>query len=170
MENTFKELTGKVPPPNALGYTSPLNLCIDDRLSFVKSEISLDGIRFEQDNAFGQELWRIANPIPWSRKSRWITWTTYALGGLYVGLALFWVSHRERVPITGWRQFRCVSIEGPGPKEPSKPVNIDPSLKALLLPDDDPRIPRSQSILKRVLSAAGLDHLQWFLLVMNTPG
>ena len=166
----FKELTGKEPPPTAPGNITPLLLHIDDRPSFVKNELSLDGIVFTQDNELGQKLWRIANPVPWSQKSRWITWTTYALVGLYVGLVLFWITHRERVPITGRKRFQCVQLPSPPRKEASKPLIFDEKMKGVLIPDDDPRALRAQSVLDRILSASGLDHLQWHLLLMDTPG
>ncbi len=166
----FKELTGKEPPPTAPGNISPLLLHIDDRPSFVKNEFSSNGIIFTKDNELGIRLWRIANPVPWSQKSRWITWTTYALVGLYVGLALFWITHREPVPITGRRQFQCVQLPSPPRKEASKPLIFDEKTKEILIPDDDPRALRAQSVLDRILLASGLDHLQWHLLMTDTPG
>jgi len=167
---TFKALTGKGPPPTAPGNIGPLLLHIDDRPTFVKSEFYLNGITFTRDDESGQRLWRIANPVPWFQKPRWIRWTTYALVGLYVSLALFWITHRERVPITGRRQFHCVQLPSPLRKEAGQPLTIDEKAKEFLIPVDDPRALRAQSVLDRILSASGLDHLQWHLVLLNNPG
>lgn len=167
---TFEELTGKEPPENAPGRTSPLILLINDSPSFVKNELSQDGIMFTYYDELGQKLWRIANPLPWSQQPRWTRWTTYALVGLYAGLALYWITHRERVPITGRKRFQCVHFPSPPNKEVSKPLIFDETAKGILVSDDDPRVLRARSVLDRILSASGLDHLQWHLLLMDTPG
>lgn len=161
-----KDLTGSEPPKNAPGHKEPLLLFIDDQPTTSKTTIYPHAIVFRQEDDLGQRLWRIAHPIPWSEKSCWIRWPTYALVSLYTSLFIFWLICRERVPITGRRQFRCLPVQT---LLHTQELPVGENEKERLLPDDDHRVVRAQSVLDRVLLASGLAHLKWKLVVLNEP-
>ena len=143
-ETEFKESTGKEPPLDAPGKKGPLMLFVDERPTTTRTELRSDGILFDRRNPFGQNLWRVANPIRWSERPRWIRWLTYSLVGLYSGLLLYWLLHRDRVPTTGRRQFRFSFIHHPSPPilADNQEIVTHDELKKFLLPDNHPQVVR----------------------------
>ena len=148
----------------------PLLLFIDDRPTAEATTIRPNAIVFAQRDQLGQKLWKIAHSIPWSDKSRWITWPVYFVVGLYSLLFTLWYFCRERVPITGRLQFQIHELSSPPPR--GKPLKIfyDEDVQKVLLADDDPRVMRVRSILNRILVASGQEHLEWKLTVLDCPG
>lgn len=108
---------------------------------------------------------------PWGERSPWIRWPIYVLGSFYSTLLLYWMFHRERVPITGRRQFRSPVLEFPTPylQNDNREIVIDKDLERVLVPDDDPQVIRARLILNRILSASGLTHQKWKLIVVRAP-
>lgn len=92
--------------------------------------------------------------------------------GLYSILSLFYIFSLDQVPITGRWRFQCFPIENPKLLEDD---NEDYIIGSGRLPTsgDDPlmlRMRQTRSVLDRLLSASGLSHLEWGLLVIDTPG
>ncbi|KAL8779130.1 MAG: hypothetical protein Q9213_007091 [Squamulea squamosa] len=164
-----KEFNGEEPPQDCPGWTKPLPLFIDLKPATPNTLIGLDSIVFHPDNEFGQKLLRIANPIPWSKRSRWIRWPAYGVAGLYSSLVLTWIYCRETVPITGRSQFRCVPTANPPLKEESHEWTADADLREYLLPDGDNRVIQAQRLLHKVLATSGLGKYRWNLCVVNVP-
>lgn len=108
----LKKLTGKEPTTkDPTTYEEPLLLYIDDRPTTKLTVVSsgkLQVIVFIPTDKIGQELWRVANLIQWSERSKWIKYPTYAIVGLYSSLFVLWFCNRDQVPITGRWQFQCI--------------------------------------------------------------
>ncbi|KAL9635660.1 MAG: hypothetical protein Q9204_002549 [Flavoplaca sp. TL-2023a] len=147
----------------------PLLLFIDDRPTAKATTIRPNAIVFTRTDELGQKLWKIAHPIPWSTKSRWIRWPVYFVVGLYSLLFTLWYFYRERVPITGRLQFQILGLYSPPPKGTPLKISYDEDVQKVLLADDDPRMMRVRSILDRILSASGQEHLEWKLTVLDCP-
>lgn len=148
----------------------PFLLLIDDRPIANVTTTRPYGIVFSKKDELGQKLWKIAHPIPWSKKSRWIRWPIYYFTGLYSLVFLLWFFCRERVPITGRRQFQCLPLQSPPSKGNPLELLCDEHTMKILLAENEPRVLRIRSILDRVLLACRLDHLEWTLIVLDTPG
>lgn len=160
-----KEQAKKSPQPK-----KPFLLLIDDRPIAKVTATRSYGIVFSKKDELGQKLWKMAHSIPWSKKSRWIRWPIYLFTGLYSLVFLLWFFCGERVPITGRRQFRCLPLQSPPSKGNPLEVLCDEHIMKILLAENEPRVVRIRSILDRVLLACGLDHLEWTLIVLDTPG
>ncbi|KAL8742141.1 MAG: hypothetical protein Q9184_008299 [Pyrenodesmia sp. 2 TL-2023] len=166
-----KRLSGTEPPAGSL-TDKPLLLYIDDRSTTTVTGFlwgQTNQIRFTKGHPLGQRLWSIAHPVPWSKKSRWIRWPTYIVVGFYSSLFLFWFFWRVRVPITGRWQFQCLPLQSPPPNGSHRQLNLSEEAAGRLLSRDDPRGARVREILARVLSASGLEHLAWTLLMFDAP-
>ena len=168
-KNEYKRLVGKEPPPSAPGNIGPLMLSIDDRPSIIYTEISPQGIKFDQHDHIGRWLWKFANPTPWSKKSRWVKWPAYTLVAYYASLLIFWLLYREEVPITGRQQFRFMTfVTGIGRDEiGDEDIEKMRKTNKTLLSHDDPLVLHLQTILDRILSASGLAYQNWRLLVLH---
>lgn len=93
--------------------------------------------------------------------------------GLYSTLSLFWLFSWDQVPITGRWRLRYSPTPNPN-------LLADDSANGFLgsgrLPssDDEPpllRLRQTRSVLDRLLSASGLSHQEWDLLIIDiTPG
>lgn len=148
----------------------PLSLLIDDRLMRESTITCPYGIVFARSDQIGLKLWRIAHPMPWSMRSRWIKWPTYILAGLYSLLFTLWFFGRERVPITGRKQFRCYPLQGPPSRGNHFSVVSNENTAKFLLAENEPRVVRIRSVLDRVLLASWLDPLEWTLFVLDDLG
>lgn len=116
LEGYIRGLDGKEASSGRTWSDGLILLLIDDRASFATRNYTLEGIRFTEDDKFGQWLWKVASPIPSSQQSRWIRWPTYAIFGLHSSLLLYWLAHREHVPITRRQQFQCMRHSTPPPQ------------------------------------------------------
>lgn len=129
-----------------------------------------DSIVFARSDQFGRKLWKIADPKPWLTRSRWIKWPTYIFAGLYSLLFTLWFFGRERVPITGRKQFRCHPLQGPLSKGDRFGVVYNENTDKFLLAENEPRVVRIRSVRDRVLLESGLDPLEWTMFVLDNLG
>lgn len=171
----LKQLTGKEPSTEDQNLDKgPLLLYIDDRPTTTSTVLSSDeppAILFASTDRTGQELWRIANPTPWSQKSKWIKYPTYAIVGLYASLFVLWFCYRDMVPITGRWQFQCMPIQKP-PLKDGKSETILTLFEGQepVLSEEDPRLVRmrrTRAVLNRIMVASGLGHHEWTLNVVE---
>lgn len=173
--NDVKKLSGKEPPAGSL-EKRPLMLYVDHAPTAITTYIisgKANQIRFTKVHPLGQRLWRIAHPVPWSKRSRWVRWPTFFCLTLYSSLFLFWFLCRVQVPITGRWQFQCLPLISPPPKgtqRTQRRVDLTEEMRSRLLDSNDPRRDRVRKVLVRVLLASGLKHLEWLLLVFDDPG
>lgn len=145
----------------------------DSSKRLIAREPSASSVR-DEGHHFSKWLWRLAHPIPLSKRSPWIGYPIYLVVGFYSSLFLLWFFSRDQVPITGRWRFKCLPVENPQLLEDGNTsMVVDAGGEGLLSSDDDPRLLRlkqTRSVLDRVLSASGLSHLEWNLMVIDTPG
>ncbi|KAL8955520.1 MAG: hypothetical protein Q9193_006664 [Seirophora villosa] len=169
--NNVKQATGKELSGHTANDGKPLQLFIDHRPETTYTEFfsNPNAIVFPRTSSLGKRLSKLAHSTPWSERSRWITWPTYALVAFYSLLLILYILCRERVPITGRSQVMMVPLEMPPSKDSGIHLRIHDDMMKMSVPEDDPRVARAHSVLDRLLSASGLSHLQWRLLVFNAP-
>jgi len=150
----------------------PLKLLVDRReLQYLNNTTRTfcDRIIFSLNDDLGKELWRIANPTLWSERPRWVRWYVYTVAFATLGMACFWCSHQEQVPITGrWRfNFYPTTIETKllralALREMEKEHNA--------LPGDSPEVRWATEVLQTLIPSSGLEHLEWRVRVLDAPG
>lgn len=170
--NNVKKVTGKGCSQHTANDGQPLQLFIDHRpeITHTKFFSNPNAIVFPRSSSLGQRLSKLAHSTPWSERSRWITWPTYALVAFYSLLFMLYILCRERVPITGRSQFMIVPLVMPPSKDSGFHLQFHDDMMKMFVPEDDQRVARAHSVLDRLLSASGLSHLQWMLLVLDAPG
>ncbi|KAL8866504.1 MAG: hypothetical protein Q9174_006266 [Haloplaca sp. 1 TL-2023] len=149
-------------------YAPPRDNYTPPRHNYIPREQPLQYVNVAGRQAFEErKSW-------WSRRSRWLQWPLYAYAAYYTGLAVYWATHREEVPITGRRQFESAVFEPlvgkPQDIETPHQIFADSDVKDALLAADDSRVTKAKAILKRVLMAAGLDQQKWPLFIVENDG
>ena len=186
--NVWKNSEGQTRPKNESCEKGPLSLYFDDRPTASPIVATMDSVICAWRSNLVRLLWRIAQPVPWSTKSRWIRWPAYLGICFYSIIFLIWIKSTEDVPITGRRQCRFFAFELPPLKEHDEDLSISKTLdeeisqidnphhkavledfKSRLLLDEDPRVKQLCSIMDRILSASGLKHLRYLLCVVEDP-
>ena len=151
----------------------PLMYAIDSDPSSEITKLYANGIVFAHDNPFGQELWRIANPVPWSARSRAVRWSVCGAVLYYGGLFLLWAYNHENEPITGRWRFNWVSPSRYAKLQQEERSENDKRIQAFtsyLFPENHPWTQTLSSVLARLTTAAALDDIEWQLHVVNAPG
>ena len=109
-----------------------------------------------------------------SEKRKRTRYPIYIAVGLYLTLSLFWLFSWDQVPITG--RWRLQYSPTPNPKllADDDPTNV--FLGSGRPPSSEDNLPvlrlrQTRSVLDRLLSASGLSHQEWNLLIIDiTPG
>ena len=151
---------------------APLKIAIDYRPTAELNQILLDGIIFANNHPLGLKLYRIANPVPWSERSRTFKWLIYGPLIYYSGLLVFWFLNQEQEPITGRWRFNCVSQSNSRLLERSARLEYLKDWKTFeqcMMPSSHPRYQEIRSVLARLTAAAGLDHISWEVYLVNSP-
>ena len=153
----------------ALQLHRTLTLAIDDRPTTQKSLITDHGIIFAKDNDFGERLWRIANAVPWAKRSRAVRWPVYGLAGYHCTLLFIWIVFHEQEPITGRWRFNCVPAWLMACLKHGDRVHTIDRIEELTIPYDHKITQAIESVLARLSAAAGLDHVDWQVYFVKSP-
>ena len=86
------------------------------------------------------------------------------------GGVIFYVSNLEEVPQTGRRRFNCYSEEAAEKQGQLLFQEIMREFGNAILPYWDRRTHEVKRVLNRLLPACGLEHLDWEVYVVNSPG
>lgn len=109
-----------------------------------------------------------------SEKRKRTRYPIYIAVGLYSTLSLFWLFSWDQVPITG--RWRLQYSPTPNPKLLADDDPTDVFLGSGRPPSSEDNLPvlrlrRTRSVLDRLLSASGLSHQEWNLLIIDImPG
>ena len=165
----WKESSGHdTPLPN-----NPIIYHIDFDPRSDITQICPNGIVFAHHHPLGLKLWRIANPVPWSARSRTVRWSVYGAVLYYGGLFVLWAYNHENEPITGRWRFNWVSPSKFAKLQQQERSEIDKGINAFtshLFPENHPWTQTLNSVLARLTTAAGLDDIEWQLHLVNAPG
>lgn len=154
--NNVKKVTGKGLSGHTANDGKPLQLFIDHRpeTTYTKFFSNPNAIVFPRTSSLGKRLSKLAQSTPWSERSRWITWPTYALVAFYSLLFMLYILCSERVPITGRLQFILVPLVKPPSKDSGFHLQIHDDMMKESVPEDDQRVARVHSVLDRLLQRA----------------
>ncbi|KAE9367074.1 hypothetical protein N431DRAFT_318160, partial [Stipitochalara longipes BDJ] len=84
------------------------------------------------------------------------------------GLALFWWTHREQVPISGRWRFNFLSSFVLKLEDRSY-LSMIKEIEPAILPENHPITKLVRTVLDRLLPSSGLEHLDWKVHVVNAP-
>jgi hypothetical protein len=99
-----------------------------------------------------------------SPKTKWLLIFAFGSG------VVFYVSHIEEVPVSGRKRFNCYSeaaVEEGGVRAYQMIMNEN---KDAILPAWDRRSKMVQRVMKKLIPASGLEHVDWEVHVINSPG
>ena len=170
-EEKLKELAGKKGEQVVARRKQPLVLEIDITPTSTTTEFSPSGIRFASNDALGSRLYRVANPVPWSNKSRWIRWPTYLFVIWYGAIPIIFCFNWERVPISGrWRLqiFSQSQVEAPTATIDSH--SYPENGTARISEEYKLRVEHVRAILAKIVRASGLENTKWCLNIEDAPG
>lgn len=109
-----------------------------------------------------------------SEKKNRTRYPIYIAVGLYSTLSLFWLFSWDQVPITGRWRLQCSPKKNPKLLADDDPIDVFLGSGRLPTSNDNPpvlRLRQTRSVLDRLLSASGLSHLEWNLLIIDImPG
>lgn len=132
-----------------------------------------ESIVFARNDPLGQRLWRIANPIPWSKRPRIIRWPVYGFAVYYGGLFLSWLYCHEEEPVTGRWRLKWASQSKIAKLNQLQRQFFSAAMQAAeesATPDSYPMNQLMRSVLDRLTAAAGLDDIEWEFQFVNEPG
>ena len=120
--------------------------------------------------------WLVNGPSskPWSKRSRWIRWPTYALFCTIIIVTMIILRLMEKAPLTGrWRinfknklaYAKDLQAHRDSELEMIKKVFLD-NPEPLVEPD----LSRVNAIFQRILLACGLENTVWEFYLMSKPG
>ena len=170
-EEKLKELAGKKGEQVIARRKQSLVFEIDITPTNTTTKFSPSGIRFASNDALGSRLYRIANPVPWSNKSRWIRWPTYLLVIWYGAILIRFCFNWEIVPISGRWRLRIISpshVEAPKATIDSK--SYPENGTGCISEDYKLRVEHVRAILAKIVRASGLETMKWSLDIEAAPG
>ena len=150
-----------------------LYFLLDVNPSTKSSILCPNSIIFATTDELGLKLWRIANPIPWSKRPRIIRWPVYGYAIYYGGLLLSWLYCHEEEPVTGRWQLKWMSRPGVEKAKQSQRQAFSAEMQAAegsAAPDSYPTSQLIRSVLNRLTAAAGLDGITWEFHFIDAPG
>ena len=150
-----------------------LYFIIDTNPSTKSTILCPNSIVFAKNNELGQRLWRIANPIPWSKRPRIVRWPVYGFAVYYGGLFLTWLFCHEEEPVTGRWRLKWVSqskLEKIKHLERQAFSEAMQAAEASAKPDSYTASQLMRSVFDRLTAVAGLDDITWEFQFIEAPG
>lgn len=86
------------------------------------------------------------------------------------GAGVFYFSNIEEVPVSGRRRFNCYSEEAVEEQGSIMYNNIMADARNAIIPSWEPRARMVERVMKRLIPASGLEHVDWEVYVINSPG
>lgn len=86
------------------------------------------------------------------------------------GGVIFYVSNLDEVPQTGRKRFNCYSEEAVEKEGQMLYQQIMQENGRAILPEWDSRTRQVTRVMNRLIPACGLEHLDWEVHVINSPG
>ena len=93
----------------------------------------------------------------------------YALGITGVGVGIFYVSNLEEVPVSGRRRFNFISPKFEEWISAGSFEQVTKEYRGSILPPDHPYSVKVNNVLRRLIPASGLEHLNWEVRVIDDP-